>query len=88
LTFSGVALTVKAYESAWLSANILGVIFGPLSGLSFVIYFFALKNLRNRYTNWTLSLYGDGIGALALAPVAFLPFLKWLLIPNDFGLSY
>jgi drug/metabolite transporter (DMT)-like permease len=82
LTFSGVGLTVKAYESALLSANVLGVIFGLLSSLSFVIYFFTVKNLRNRYTNWTLSLYGDGIGALALVPVAIFSLPEMVAYPQ------
>ncbi len=54
----------------------------------FALYFVLTKKLRNRYTNWTLLLYGDGIGAIALTPVLFLSFPKmafysqqlWVLI--------
>jgi len=69
LTFSGVALVVKAYEPARLNASIFGVIFGVMSSIFFAFYFLITKRLRNHYTNWTLILYGDGIGALFLSPV-------------------
>ena len=69
LTFSGVALVVKAYEPARLNASIFGVIFGIMSSVFFAFYFLTTKRLRNQYTNWTLILYGDGIGALFLSPV-------------------
>jgi DME family drug/metabolite transporter len=88
LTFSGVALVVKAYEAAWLSASLSGVIFGALSSLSFALYFLLTKKLRKNYTNWTLILYGDGVGALILTPIMCYSFSNiinyplqlWLLI--------
>jgi DME family drug/metabolite transporter len=88
LTFSGAALVVKAYEVAWLSASLFGVIFGVLSSITFAVYFLTTRKLRDRYTNWTLILYGDGIGALTLAPIiifSFSPIVNypqqlWLLI--------
>jgi drug/metabolite transporter (DMT)-like permease len=44
--------------------------------------------LRSSYTNWTLILFGDGIGALVLSPVILIswteitnyPFRLWTLI--------
>jgi len=69
LAFLGVALVVRAYEISWLGANLSGLIFGMLTSIFFAIYFLTTRKLRNTYTNWTLLLYGDGIGALALAPV-------------------
>lgn len=87
-TFSGVALVVKAYEASWLNANFVGIIFGILSSVFFVFYFFITKDLRRHYTNWTLILYGDTIGTMALCPAIFssfseivnYPFQLWLLI--------
>ena len=88
LTFSGVTLVVKAYEISWLSANLLGLAFGILTSLLFALYFLMVKKLRNSYTNWTLLLYGDGLGAIALTPALYFSFSEianyplqlWLLI--------
>ncbi|MEM2105631.1 MAG: DMT family transporter [Candidatus Bathyarchaeia archaeon] len=68
LAFFGVALVVKVYETSWLNANTLGLAFGILTSVLFALYFLMAKRLRENYTNWTLLLYGDGIGAIALAP--------------------
>jgi len=83
LTFSGVALVVKAYEVAWLNASISGVLFGVLSSILFAIYFLTTKKLRNNYTNWTLILYGDGIGALALTPIICFSFSEIVNYPQQ-----
>jgi drug/metabolite transporter (DMT)-like permease len=88
LTFSGVALVVKAYEISWLSANLLGLAFGILTSLLFALYFLMAKKLRNNYTNWTLLLYGDGVGAIALSPALYFSFSEisnyplqlWLIV--------
>ncbi|MEM3577047.1 MAG: DMT family transporter [Candidatus Bathyarchaeia archaeon] len=88
LALFGVALVVKAYETAWLNANILGLAFGTLTSVLFALYFLMAKNLREHYTNWTLLLYGDGIGAIALAPTLLFVYPEitsytpelWLLI--------
>lgn len=68
LAFFGVAFVVKVYETSWLNTNILGLAFGVLTSVLFALYFLMAKKLREHYTNWTLLLYGDGIGAIALAP--------------------
>jgi drug/metabolite transporter (DMT)-like permease len=86
LTFSGAALVVKAYEPARLNASLSGVIFGVLSSITFAVYFLTTKKLRNRYTNWTLILYGDGIGALTLAPIIFLSFSPIVNYPQQLWL--
>jgi len=88
LTFSGVALVVKTYEISWLSANLLGLAFGILTSLLFALYFLMAKKLRNNYTNWTLLLYGDGVGAIALSPALYFSFSEisnyplqlWLIV--------
>jgi len=88
LTFSGVALVVRIYDVALLNANLVGIIFGLLSSLLFVLYFMLTKKLRNRYAGWTLTLYGEGIGMLTLIPAVYvsLPNIAefsmqlWLLI--------
>lgn len=65
----GVILVVKAYKLSFLSHNLLGIACGLLASLLFVLYFFMAKHLRNTYTNWTLVLYVEGIGAVALSPL-------------------
>ena len=54
LAFLGVALVVKTYDISQLSISLFGVIFGVLSSILFVFYFFITKKLRRNYTNWTL----------------------------------
>jgi drug/metabolite transporter (DMT)-like permease len=76
LAFFGVALIVRAYEISWVSTNLLGIVSGTLAGILFAVYFLMTRKLRDTYTNWTLLVYGDGIGALALTPVI------WLSIPE------
>lgn len=71
LAFLGVAFVAKAYETSRLNANILGFAFGILTSILFAIYFLMTKKLREHYTNWTLLVYGDGIGALTLIPMLF-----------------
>ncbi len=86
LTFSGATLVVKAYETSWLTANLSGVIFGLLSSVFFVFYFFITKELRNRYPSWTLILYGDSIGAVALTPMIFSSFYEIVNYPQQLWL--
>lgn len=86
ITFLGVALVVKVYEAAWLSASFSGILFGMLSGVLFAFYFIIVKKMRNHYTNWTLMLYGDGIGAAALSPVIFSTFSEILIFPQQLWL--
>ncbi|MDH5780702.1 MAG: DMT family transporter [Candidatus Bathyarchaeota archaeon] len=71
MTFSGVALVVRIYDFASLNIDFVGMLFGLLSSLLFVLYFVMIKRLRDRYSNWTLSVYGDGIGVLALLPIIY-----------------
>ncbi len=88
LTFSGVALVVRIYDTSSLKGNLVGIIFGLLSSLLFTLYFMITKELRNRYASWTLTIYGDGVGLLTLTPVIFLSIPQimnfslqlWLLI--------
>lgn len=76
LTFFGVALVVSVYDPTLLTVSIIGVFFGLLSSLLFVFYFVATKNLRRTYTSWSLTVYGDGIGALTLSPIIFSSFTQ------------
>jgi len=88
LTFLGVAFVVRVYDASALSNNLIGILFGLMSSLFFVIYFMLAKRFRNKYTSWTLTLYGDAIGALTLAPIIsfsvpqilVFPLQLWLLI--------
>jgi len=86
LTFSGAALVIKVYEASWLDASLPGVIFGWLSSIFFVLYFLITKKLRNHYTNWTLILYGDGIGAVALNPMICFAFSEIVNYPQQLWL--
>ena len=86
MTFSGVAFVVKAYEAAWLNANLLGLAFGMLTSLLFALYFLMTKKLRNSYTNWTLLLYGDGLGAIALTPALCFSFSEIVSYPQQLWL--
>jgi drug/metabolite transporter (DMT)-like permease len=86
LTFSGTALVVKVYETSWLDANLSGIIFGILSSIFFVFYFLITKELRNRYTNWTLILYGETTGAIALTPIIFSSFHYIINYPQQLWL--
>jgi drug/metabolite transporter (DMT)-like permease len=86
LTFLGVALVVKAYDIVQLNANLFGVLFGVLSSLFFALYFLTTKKLRKHYTNWTLILYGDGIGALILTPIIYSSFSNIINYPQQLWL--
>jgi drug/metabolite transporter (DMT)-like permease len=83
LTFSGVALVVKIYDVAQLNASFYGIIFGMLSSIFFALYFLTVKKLRNHYTNWTLLLYGDGIGAVFLTPIIVSTFSGIIAFPQQ-----
>jgi len=52
-----------------------------LTSILFALYFIMARKLRSSYTNWTLLLYGDGIGAIALTPVIFLSSSEILTYP-------
>jgi len=71
MAFAGVALVVRIYDVASLNIDSAGMLFGLLSSLLFVLYFVMIKRLRDRYSNWTLSVYGDGIGVLMLLPIIY-----------------
>jgi drug/metabolite transporter (DMT)-like permease len=86
LTFSGVALVVKVYDISSLNVNVAGIAFGLASSLFFVLYFMMTKKLRNRYTSWTLTVYGDGIGALILTPIISLSFPQIIEFPSQLWL--
>jgi len=83
LAFLGVALVVRAYDVSALRANSVGIVFGLLSSLLFVVYFFLAKKLRGGYEGWTLTLFGDGIGALMLLPVVFINFPSIVAFPLE-----
>jgi drug/metabolite transporter (DMT)-like permease len=88
LAFVGVALVVRAYDPTALSIDLLGVFFGLGSSGCFVLYFMLTQRLRTRHAAWTLTAYGDGVGALSLSPfvyvslpqMAYYPWQLWVLI--------
>jgi drug/metabolite transporter (DMT)-like permease len=88
LAFVGVALVVKAYDPTAFSGDLLGIFFGLGASVGFVVYFLLTQKLRTRYAAWTLTAYGDGIGAVSLLPavyvslpqMAYYPWQLWVLI--------
>ena len=88
LTFTGVALVVKVHETSWVKINLPGIAVGLASSILFAQYFIQAKEFRKYYTNWTLMIYGETIGALILLPIIFAsvseminyPLELWLLI--------
>lgn len=88
LAFAGVALVVRAYNFSSLSSNVVGIAFGVLSSVLFVLYFVMTKRFRKTYSSWTITLYGDGVGALFLSPVIVAsanrivtyPWQLWILV--------
>ena len=83
LTFMGAALVVRVYDSASLRVNLVGVLCGLASSFLFVVYFLIAKRLRSRYASRTLTLYGDGIGALVLSPVVAFSFSEIVGFPSQ-----
>jgi DME family drug/metabolite transporter len=83
LAFIGVVLVVRAYEASWLSTNTLGLAFGMLTSSLFALYFLMARRMRNSYTNWTLLLYGDGIGAIAISPALIFSSSQIISYPPD-----
>jgi len=71
MAFSGVALVVRIFDVSSLNIDFVGMLFGLLSSLLFVLYFVMTRKLRNRYSNWTLTVCGDGIGLLTLLPIIY-----------------
>lgn len=57
-----------------------------LTSILFALYFLMAKGLRNTYTNWTLLLYGDGLGAIALAPALCFSFSEITSYPQQLWL--
>jgi len=88
LTFLGVALVVRVYDFSQLRLNFGGIVFGILSSILFVVYFLMTGKLRRTYSYLTITLFGDGISALALSPIIInsvsqisqFPVQLWLII--------
>lgn len=88
MTFLGVALVVRVYDTSALGNNISGLASGLLSSILFVFYFMIVRKFRSKYASWTITLYGELIGALTLTPVISVyasqilnfPYQLWLLI--------
>ncbi len=88
LTFLGVTLVIRAYDFSQLKLNSWGIVFGILSSVSFAAYYLITSRLRGNYSNLTVTLFGDGIAALALSPIIIdsasqvsgFPAQLWLII--------
>lgn len=75
-TFGGCALVVRAYDLTTLSANLLGVTLGLLSGLSFSMVTLLGRRARELHDGWTntglMMMFGT-IPFLFLRPVWLMP---------------
>ncbi len=88
LTFLGVSLVVRIYDFSQLRLSLAGIVFGILSSILFAVYFLMAGKLRTTYSNLTITLFGDGISALALSPIIIngvsqisqFPVQLWLII--------
>jgi DME family drug/metabolite transporter len=88
LTFLGVSLVVRIYDFSQLKLSLGGIVFGFLSSILFAVYFLMTGKLRTTYSNLTITLFGDGISALALLPIIIngvsqisqFPTQLWLII--------
>ena len=81
LTLLGTSLVVQAYDVESLRASLLGILFGLSSSLLFVAYVLMTKKLRRTYSHYTLTFYGDAVGAVLLLPTLLLS------APNVAGFS-
>jgi len=88
MTFLGVALVVRVYDPTTLVSNVSGIASGLLSSILFVFYFMIVRRFRSKYASWTITLYGELVGALTLTPVISVytsqiltfPYQLWLII--------
>jgi len=88
MTFLGVALVVRVYDPTALGSNASGIAAGLLSSILFVFYFMIVRRFRSKYASWTITLYGELVGALTLAAVILVytpqiltfPYQLWLII--------
>jgi len=69
LTFIGCALVARVYDPAQLRLNLVGILLGLASGLTYGLYtLFNKAAIRRGYSPWTAMFYALGIGGLLLLP--------------------
>jgi drug/metabolite transporter (DMT)-like permease len=68
LSFLGCALVARAYNLIQLRLDIVGIVFGLASGLTYGLYTLFNKRAVQRYSPWTAMFYALGCGGLFLLP--------------------
>jgi drug/metabolite transporter (DMT)-like permease len=68
LSFLGCALVARAYNLIQLRLDIVGIVFGLASGLTYGLYTLFNKRAVQRYSPWTAMFYALGFGGLFLLP--------------------
>lgn len=66
LTLIGCFLIVKAYHLSQLVPNLLGIVTGIGSGITYALYSIFGKKGSKRYSTWTVMLYSFGFGSIFL----------------------
>jgi DME family drug/metabolite transporter len=68
LSIAGCALIARVYNLSALSLNVVGLLAGVASGLTYALYSVFIKVGVRRHSMWTVLGYGYFIGALFLLP--------------------
>lgn len=68
LSFVGCALVARAYDPARLKLDLVGILLGLASGLTYGLYTLFNKRAVQRYSPWTATFYALGFGGLFLLP--------------------
>ncbi len=68
LSFIGCALVARAYDLAQFRLDLVGILCGLASGLTYGLYILFNKRAVQRYSPWTAMFYALAFGALFLLP--------------------
>jgi len=66
LTTAGVALVARAFDARFLSLNVVGLLWGLVSGVTYGLYSVLVRRALKRYSFWTVVTYTFATGALFL----------------------
>jgi drug/metabolite transporter (DMT)-like permease len=66
LTGAGVALIVRIFDAQFLSLNMVGLLWGMGSGVTYGLYGIFGRRALKRYSSWTVITYAFAAGALFL----------------------
>lgn len=66
LTTAGVALIARIFDAQFLSLNVVGLLWGLVSGVLYGLYGIFIRRALKRYSFWTITAYTFASGALFL----------------------